>query len=444
MNMQKSLILSLVVGVFASSLYVDVARAQSRKGCGDITKKCCGRLPQPPILPAPYGEIIQGENCLCCFENRQLPFKTDLNDNKICQSYDELCASLCGPLNFPTDISSPRIIPNPAFVVPPCQKDIFPPVVPNPLNIRGKNVLIIGGSKGMGKAIAERFASEEVGCNVIATSRHPECYEKPLNYSLKKVDVRLEEDVESFINHVVEKCFNGRIDILVNCAAVFWAGPLAQATGDDLLNILNNDIVGYHRVTHYALPHMRHNNETRVISFGSLAGYFVAPGLGGYGISKLANQKWNDTMQIEEMFAKKQGFEKFGPTFTCMEPGFILTSIGLYEWYQASGLSPEDPRVQGLHQALATSQNTGDALAPAASAEAVFRVAVAPQPGVRYAVTDETTLQALKLSNTLSQDDAINLVWAPFVTEIFKAFPQDRPILSGTYCGCIPEDGASK
>jgi NAD(P)-dependent dehydrogenase (short-subunit alcohol dehydrogenase family) len=457
MNTQKCFSILLVVSALAMS-YGNAAHAarkatsekkalQSNEGCGSLSKKCCARLPQPPVFPEPYGNILEGENCTCCFENRVLPLKTDLNDNKVCLSYEELCKSLCTPLTYPGVPVPPSYTPDPAVVVPPCQKDIYPPEVPNPLNIRGKNVLVIGGSKGNGKAIAERFADPRVGCNVIATSRHPECYEKPVGYSLQKVDVRFEEDVRSFIEHAVGKCFNGRLDILVNCAAVYWAGSLALATGDDLLQILNNNVAGYHRVTHYALPYMRHNNETRVISFGSLAAYAVAPAFGGYGITKAAIPKWNDTMQIEEMFNKAQGFQQFGPTFTCVEPGVLLTSIGLYEWYQASTLSLQDPLVQGPHMAFAGPQNIADFGAAPTSivSEAVFRIAVSPLPGVRYtAVAENDPIMALQLvaeSNRLSQDEAINQVWVPWYTPLVNSVQVFRAALQEAYCeGCSAGD----
>lgn len=414
----------------------------SRESCNTHEKKCCARLPQPPTLEEPYGDILAGENCLCCLENRQMLSKKDVNHNKVCRSYEELCASLCAPLNYPAASVPPSYTPDPALPVPSCQKIIFPPMPENPLSLQGKNVLVIGGSKGIGKAVAERFTAE--GCNVIATSRHPECYEKPVGYSLQKVDIRFEDEVKSYITHVVETCFKGKLDILVNCAGIYWGGPLGAATGDDLLNILNNNVAGYQRVTHYALPYMRHSNETRVISFGSTASYVISHPFGGYTISKIAIQKWNDTLQIEEMFNKALGFEQFGPTFSCIEPDTVLTSIGLYEWFQASTLSPNDPLVEGLQQTLAGIQNTDLITMPASlTAEVAFRIAVAPQPGVRYtdALEDSPfmTLELVRETNVLSQDDAINLIWSPINALYIELLPELKAILGSIYCEGCPQ-----
>lgn len=290
------------------------------------------------------------------------------------------------------------------------------------ISLTGKNVLVIGGSKGNGKAIAERFAVE--GANIIATSRHPECYPPPAAYRLGQVDVRFEGQVGDFLMRVARD-FGNRIDILVNCAKTLWLGPLAEATGNDLANNLANnlatDLVGYHRVTHYALPLMRHSDETRVISMGSLSAYVqVAFVAGGYSMAKRGLQNWNDTMQVEELIKKALGLIQFGPTFSLLEPFDNRTALGLAEYDRASQLSASHPLLLGARFAKALDLLKG--IEPAHVAELVLRVAVAPQPGVRHAAIreDQTLpdgtplLPALQALNAASADEALNYFAQPF------------------------------
>ncbi len=356
---------------------------------------------------------------MCCWEHRVLPSAhRDLNRNKNCQSYDEMCQLFHSPFDYPPIVDPARLtyIPNPPLGVPPCQKIDVPPVVPieERISLNGKNVLIIGGSKGNGKAVAERFAAE--GAKVIATSRHPGCYAKPVGYELQQLDVRFEEQVRQFIQRIKYQ-FGGRLDILINCPKTLWLGPLADATGDDLLNNVEIDLIGYHRVTHYALPYMRHSNETRVLSFGSLAAYVpVVYAAGGYSMAKRGLQHWNDTMQVEELMKKAQGLVKFGPTFSLLEPFDTQTALGIAEYQRASSLGASDPLVLGAR--FLNAQDLLNGVPTSRVAELVFRVAVASQPGVRYAVIEDNQplpdgtplLAALQVLNAASADDAINLI----------------------------------
>ncbi|MGE0009882.1 MAG: SDR family NAD(P)-dependent oxidoreductase [Candidatus Babeliales bacterium] len=435
--------------LYANTFAEDVVRSKdsSCTSCNNAFAQCCADLPQPPKdTPVP----LEGQNCICCFESRDLPSGSrNLNENKACQGYDAMCKSFCKRLKYP-GIEFPEELTytlSPTFTVPDCQKIVNPPVVPDDikLSLRGKHVLVIGGSKGIGKAIAKMFSSPEVGAKVIATSRHPECYKKPHRYKLLQLDVRFDDEVAVFIKHVAKHYFHRKIDIVVNCAGIKWTGPMAEATGDDLVNIFNNNVAGYQRVVHNALPYMRHSNETRMISFGSMQSYVYYGYIGdGYAITKRALQQWNDTLQVEEMLKKAQGIEKFGPMFTLMEPYFINTSIGLYEFYKPSELSVDDPLVLGARFQAAVPQNI-DGNDVSFAAEYTRRVAEAPQPGVRYAVVDPASmielpgvglvpvLTAIQAANAIPQDDLVQL-FAAIGAQLIDGVQASKDLVTEAFC----------
>lgn len=97
------------------------------------------------------------------------------------------------------------------------------------LQLQGKNVLITGGSKGIGKAIAKAFVLE--GANVTITARGREALEKAKtelggNISIFQADITAAEEREKLIQSFVEQ--NGTIDVLINNAGGSNGGKAAE------------------------------------------------------------------------------------------------------------------------------------------------------------------------------------------------------------------------
>lgn len=393
----------------------------AKKGAG---RPHCSHERSSPDAQFPYPpHTLEGENCHCCFEAKKRKFSRLTSRNVTCINHNKLCKFLAKPIPDIWNIANINtnklfITPNPPISVPPGQQVSFPPKVPigDQIPLAGRNVLVVGGSKGIGQAIAERFSSE--GAHVIATSRHPECYHAPTGYLLWQVDVRIEKDVEKLIKKVA-KHFHGKIDIVVLASAVSSLGPLSDYNGDSFLNALDTGLAGYQRVVHYALPYMRHTDTTRVISIGSLQAYINSPfALPVYAILKRALQSWNNQHMTDEVWKKAQGLVANGPTFSLAEPFTFPTSTGVYENYLPGRCSAlTDPLIHGGY--LTAQGITFDILAlddlQTVMAEQIFRIAVAPQPGVRYVIIEESILAPLYLpllqeSNLVSATDQFNLV----------------------------------
>jgi 3-oxoacyl-[acyl-carrier protein] reductase len=104
------------------------------------------------------------------------------------------------------------------------------------LHLKGKNVLVTGGSKGIGKAIAKAFLEE--GANVCITARGMEALEKvkeELNgdISIFQADITNAHERENLIESFIRK--NGRVDVLINNAGGSNGGKAAE-TGLDLFH----------------------------------------------------------------------------------------------------------------------------------------------------------------------------------------------------------------
>ena len=135
-----------------------------------------------------------------------------------------------------------------------------------------KIVLITGGSRGIGKAIAKLFFDE--GANVVITSKN----QKRLQQTSKELgnlffvsgDIKNENDVKNVINKTIKKF--GRIDILVNNAGILpKMKPLHQISEKEWNEIIDVNLNGQFRFTKAVIPHMKKNGGS-IINISSDAG----------------------------------------------------------------------------------------------------------------------------------------------------------------------------
>ena len=140
------------------------------------------------------------------------------------------------------------------------------------VKLKKKVVLITGGSRGIGKAVAELFMKE--GAKVVITSKN----QKQLQQTSKEIgnsffvvgDVRNENDVKNVIDKTIKKF--GRIDILVNNVGVLpKMKPLDKITEKEWNEIIDVNLSGHFRFTKYVIPQMKKNGGS-IINISSDAG----------------------------------------------------------------------------------------------------------------------------------------------------------------------------
>ena len=140
------------------------------------------------------------------------------------------------------------------------------------VNLKKKVVLITGGSRGIGKAIAELFMKE--GAEVVITSKN----QKQLQQTSKEIgnlffvvgDVRNKNDVKNIVDKTIKKF--GRIDILVNNVGVLpKMKPLDKITEKEWNEIIDVNLSSHFRFTKYVIPQMKKNGGS-IINISSDAG----------------------------------------------------------------------------------------------------------------------------------------------------------------------------
>ena len=179
---------------------------------------------------------------------------------------------------------------------------------------------ITGASRGMGADFAK--AALAAGHVVVATGRDSDRVPKALGQSndllAVKLDVTSRADAEAAVRGAVNRF--GRIDVLVNNAASFYAGYFEELTPEQVDRQLATSLIGPMNVTRAVLPVMRKQRSGHIISISSSAG--LAAGfefVSAYAASKFGLEGWMESMHAE--------VAPFGITTTIVNPGFFRTEL---------------------------------------------------------------------------------------------------------------------
>lgn len=143
------------------------------------------------------------------------------------------------------------------------------------LGLTGKSVIVMAGSKGLGKATALEFAAE--GAKVVIGSRNEteleqavaEIKEKTGNpdVSYQACDVTKGDDIKKLVAFAAEK--NGGVDVLINNAGGPPAGGFDQFTDEDWQKAYELNLLSYIRAIREVLPFMRLQESGHILNFAS-------------------------------------------------------------------------------------------------------------------------------------------------------------------------------
>jgi NAD(P)-dependent dehydrogenase (short-subunit alcohol dehydrogenase family) len=178
---------------------------------------------------------------------------------------------------------------------------------------------ITGAGRGMGLDIAK--AALGAGHKVVATGRNTEKVAKAIgasaNLLVVKLDVTSAADAEAAAQATLDRF--GRIDVLVNNAASFYAGYFEELTAEQMQLQLSTSLVGPMNVTRAFLPAMRKQRSGRVISISSTAGLMGFEFCTAYSASKFGLDGWMEALQTE--------VAPFGIETMIVNPGFFRTEL---------------------------------------------------------------------------------------------------------------------
>lgn len=187
-----------------------------------------------------------------------------------------------------------------------------------------RSVLITGGSKGIGKALARAFA--EAGANVCITSRHEDELAAASEEIAQGLSVRVEYRVCDMSDRAavdematdVLNAFQG-IDVLVNNAGTNKPETLDQTTDEVWDEVLELNFTACMRLARRVIPDMKERRWGRIIHISSVMALASNPGRGLYSGTKAA------LIGMARAHALELG--PYGITVNCLCPGPIATDL---------------------------------------------------------------------------------------------------------------------
>ncbi len=183
--------------------------------------------------------------------------------------------------------------------------------------------LVTGGTRGIGKAIAEELAKR--GVNTIVAARNIEAAEEVAQslrqYGVKalglKIDVSSAEDVKEAFE-TIRKEFQ-RIDILINNAGITRDGLLMRMGEEAWDAVIDINLKGVFLCSKEAIKDMVSQKYGRIVNITSVAAFMGNPGQANYSASKAGIVGFTKTVARE--------YASRGITVNAVAPGFITTAM---------------------------------------------------------------------------------------------------------------------
>jgi 3-oxoacyl-[acyl-carrier protein] reductase len=192
------------------------------------------------------------------------------------------------------------------------------------MQLKGKNAVVTGGSRGIGRAIALQLASN--GANVVVnyTSNREaalavvgEIESMGVSGMAVKADVSKGEEVENLVNEVLNTF--GSIDILVNNAGINRDNLIIRMTEQEFDDVINTNLKGAFICTKYVSKVMIKQKSGRIINVSSVVGIVGNSGQSNYAAAKAGIIGFTKSMAKE--------LAKRGINVNAVAPGFIETDM---------------------------------------------------------------------------------------------------------------------
>lgn len=195
------------------------------------------------------------------------------------------------------------------------------------MDLKNKSAIVTGSSRGIGRAIALRFARDgaKVTVNCVSTLDKANAVAAEIRSAggeaiVVQADVSKRADAERLIAETINAF--GKVDILVSNAGIVIDRPFVDSTDDDWTKAIESNLHGFFNVTRAVLPHMIERKHGRVIATGSCITEIAD--FGGNKYSVCTASKGGITAMMRPIAAE---VARQGITVNAVSPGYIATEM---------------------------------------------------------------------------------------------------------------------
>jgi len=193
--------------------------------------------------------------------------------------------------------------------------------------LKDKKILVTGGTRGIGRAIAEMFAQH--GAHVVIFGTNQEKAQEALTllkkqaqhenqrFEYKLVNVGQHQQVLSALDEVEKEW--GTLDVVVNNAGITRDNLLMRMSEKDWSDVLDVNLKSIYSVCHHVIKSMLKARKGKIINVSSVIGLTGNPGQVNYSASKFGVVGFTRSLAIE--------VAKRGVCVNCIAPGFIETDM---------------------------------------------------------------------------------------------------------------------
>jgi 3-oxoacyl-[acyl-carrier protein] reductase len=193
------------------------------------------------------------------------------------------------------------------------------------MHLNGKVAIVTGGTKGIGRAIAEALVKEGLNVCISARSRNEidETVRELLTLDKGRAigivcDVRNQAQIKSLFGLTVTEL--GGVDILVNNAGIGIFETVEATTPENFRAVLETNLFGVFYCCHEAIPLMKKRGGGYIINISSLAGANPHPQMAAYNASKFGLNGFSEAMMQE--------VRHYGIKVSYIMPGSVNTEFG--------------------------------------------------------------------------------------------------------------------